>query len=437
MKKAYRRRHFLKPYFEDKLHSFTIANRFRFYLKQIPYIFSVNIGIWLPAGSVCDPRNKEGIAHLTEHLIFKGTKKRSDREIFSAIESKGGKINAATSEELTYIQVTALPEYIPEALDIIADILNNAAFDIDNIEKEKKIVLEEIALLEDTPEELVADLFNYFVWDGNPLGKPILGTENSVNNITRSDLLRFYKKWYTSGEIIIVVVGNIDEKQLLKEAEKYFGKYGVYKPTSKKKICTPKFNSGIKCYLKDITQVHFSLGFPAPGTIDNQKYQYVPFVAVNILAGGSNSKLFYRIREQEGLAYNIYSNYEQFGKVGYIQVGGSVSSDNFLLLLDLATQELKNLKDKLLPDDVLEKYKEEIMGDWLLNQEFASSHLTRIGNSIFYTDEVLSVEEYLNALKKIKPVDVCEFFQQFCTPDKFALVYISPKEYNANDVINI
>ncbi len=437
MKKTYRRKHFLRPYFEDKLHSFTVGEKYRFFLKHIPYIFSVNIGVWIPGGSVCDPRGKEGVAHLTEHLIFKGTETRTNREIFTAIESKGGKINASTSEELTYVQVTVLPEYLSEALDILSDILNNATFEPENIEKEKKVVIEEIALLEDTPEELVFDLFNYFVWERNPLGKPILGTADSVSKVSRNDLLRFYKKWYCSGEIIIVVVGNIDENYLMKEAEKYFGNYEATSNISKKKIYGPKFKAGAKCLLKDVSQVHFSFGFPAPGVIDNRKYNYVAFVAVNILAGGSNSYLYYKIREQEGLAYNIYSNYEQFGKVGYIQVGGSVSPDNFLLLLELASEELKTLKNEFLPIEVLEKYKNELIGDWLLTQEFASSHLTRIGSSIFYMDDVLSVDEYLNSLEKIKPVDICEFFQQFCTPDKFAIVYISPRKYNVKSAIRI
>lgn len=434
MKKRYWREPFLKPYFEDKIYSFTLGKRIHFYLKQIPYVFSVNIGVWISAGSMHDPEGKEGTAHLIEHLIFKGTETRTDKDILSAIESKGGHINAYTTPEFSYIQVTVLPEHLSETFEIISDMLNNSTFE--SIEKEKKVVLEEIAFFEDSPEELINDIFNQFVWGKHPLAKPVSGTRESVERITKTDLRRFYNKWYRSGEIIVVVVGNIDEERLRKTAEKSF----YYEKSDRKlyprrKSSTPKFHPIVKHYQRDVSQVHFCLGFPAPGIREGEKHKYIPYLVSNILGGSSTSKLFYKIREQEGLAYNIYSNYDAFGDIGCIQIIGSVSFANFPVVLELTIREIKKLTNKLLPIDTLERYKEEVVGEWLLTQEYATSHLTRIGTSIFYTGEILSIEKYLTALENTKPIDVCEFFQKFYNPSRFALVYISPEEYKIEDIL--
>ncbi len=420
-------RHYTTLSREEVVHSHTLPNGVRIFTKQIPYLYSANIGIWVPAGSVGEPAGKEGLAHFLEHLFFKGTKTRTTRDIMQAIECKGGQINAFTTQEYTCFYIKALTEHLPLAIEILADILKNSTFN--EIEKERNVILEEISLLEDTPEDIIIDLFHQFVWQNHPLSRPILGTTQSIKKITRIDITSFYKKIYTAQNIIITVVGNFDEKEILKEFHYWFQDFPE-KPITEGKRHKPIFHTGTKHHSKDISQIHFCLGFPAPSAKDRERF--ICELASNILGGGSTSKLFYRVREQEGLAYNIFSFYDLFRDTGTFGICAGVAPENFAEVVNIVLDEINKLRTTPISSNELNLYRQELKGELLLAHEQPETHMTRIGKSVIYHNKILSIKEILTALDQITPEQICHFFYQHCTPKNLALVSLGPPKYKLN-----
>lgn len=423
-------RHFKKskatllPSLEEDIQFHVLPNGIRIYTKKIPYLFSTNIGIWVPVGSSSEPEGKEGIAHFLEHLFFKGTKTRTTHDIMEAIECKGGQINAFTTQEYTCFYIKTLTENVALAVEILADILQNSTFY--EIDKEREVILQEISLLEDTPEDVILDLFHQFVWHNYPLSKPILGTVHSVKGITRQDVVSFYKKIYTTQNLIITVVGNFEEKELLAQFSRWFKDFPnrVIKRNTRR---TSIFQPGVKHHQRDISQIHFCLGYPAPTITDDERF--ICELASNILGGGSVSRLFYRIREQEGLAYNIFSFHELFRDAGTFGVYAGVAPENFRTVVDIILHEIEKLKREPISPEELELYRQELKGDFLLAHEHAETHMSRMGKSIIYYDHVLSLKEILDAFDQITPHQICQFFQKYCTPENIALVSLGPAKY--------
>ncbi|MCA1901402.1 MAG: insulinase family protein [Candidatus Hydrogenedens sp.] len=408
----------------ENIHSYTLPNRIRVFTKQIPYLFSTTIGIWLPIGTTAEPQGKEGLAHFLEHLFFKGTKTRTTREIMEAIECKGGQINAFTAQEYTCIYIKTLTEHIHNGIEILSDILINSTFH--NLEKEKNVILEEIASLEDSPEENIIDLLHQFIWQNHPLSRPILGTFDSVSQITKRDISSFYKKYYTTNNLIITAVGNFEEPRLIESINRWFQHFPA-KVSPIKQQKPPQFHSGVEQHKREISQIHFCLAFPAPAVISAERF--ICDLATNILGGGSTSRLFYRIREQEGLAYNIFSFHDLFRTAGAFGVYAGVAPENFERVLNLTVQEIQRLKTELVSEQSLDLYREELKGEFLLAHEHASTHMTRIGKSIIYHNQIISIQELLNSYDCITPEEIRTFFQKYCRTETSALVFIGPEKY--------
>lgn len=424
MKNYKRAKHLLLPSLEESIQTYTLPNQIHIFTKQIPYLFSVTVGIWVPVGSTSEPYGKEGMAHFLEHLFFKGTKTRTTREIMEAIECKGGQINAFTTQEYTCFYIKTLAEHQNLSIEILADILKNSTFK--EIEKERNVVLEEISSLEDTPEENIIELYHQFVWQNHPLSRPVLGTIQSVSQITRKDIASFYKKVYTTQNLIITVVGNFDEKELLQAFRHFFKEFPTH--TMPKKI-PPKsiFNAGIKHHSRKISQIHFCLGFPAPSITEQERS--ICELATNILGGGSTSRLFYRIREQEGLAYNIFSFNDLFRYTGTFGIYAGVAPENFEKVLKIIFLEIEKLKNEPISQNELDLYRQELIGELLLAHEDPSTHMTRIGKSIIYENRIVSIKEMLSEYDQITPEQICNFFRKYCQPENTALVSLGPAKY--------
>lgn len=419
-----RAKHLTIPSLKEDIHSFTLPNGIRIFTKKIPYLFSVNIGIWVPGGSTTEPEGKEGLAHFLEHLFFKGTKTRTTRDIMEAIECKGGQINAFTTQEYTCFYIKTLTEHFSLAIEILSDILKNSTFD--EIEKERNVILEEISLLEDTPEDIILDLFHQFVWQNHPLSRPILGTARSIKSLTRRDITSFYRKVYSAGNVVITVVGNFDDRELLHSFKYWFQDF-PNKAIKNKSQQKPIFYTGVKHHSRDISQMHFCLGYPAPSITDKERF--ICELASNILGGGSTSRLFYRVREQEGLAYNIFSFHDLFRHAGTFGIYAGVAPENFREVVKIILDEIEKLKTTEISIDELNLYRQELKGEFLLAHEHAETHMTRIGKSIMYHNNILSIHEILSALDQITPSQICEFFRKYCPPLNMALVSLGPSKY--------
>ncbi len=424
MKHFKREKNLKIPLLKERIHSYTLPNGIRIFTKKLPHLFSVNIGIWVPGGSAMEPEGKEGLAHLLEHLFFKGTKTRTTRDIMEAIECKGGQINAFTTQEYTCFYIKTLTEYLPLATEILSDILKNSTFD--EIEKERNVILEEISLLEDTPEDIILDLFHQFVWQKHPLSRPILGTARSIRKLTKKDITSFYRKVYSAHNVVITVVGNFDDRELLQNFRYGFQDFPD-KPIKNKAQQKPLFHTGVKHHSRNISQMHFCLGYPAPSINDQERF--ICELASNILGGGSTSRLFYRVREQEGLAYNIFSFHDLFRHAGTFGIYAGVAPENFKKVVDIILDEIEKLKKEEISADELNLYRQELKGEFLLAHEHAETHMTRIGKSIIYNGQVLSVEEILSTLDRITPAQICMFFRKYCTPQQTALVSLGPVKY--------
>jgi len=412
------------PLLKENIHSYTLPNGISIFTKKISHLFSVNIGIWVPGGSTTEPEGKEGLAHFLEHLFFKGTKTRTTRDIMEAIECKGGQINAFTTQEYTCFYIKTLTEYLSLATEILSDILKNSTFN--EIEKERNVILEEISLLEDTPEDIILDLFHQFVWQNHPLSRPILGTARSIRKLTKRDITSFYRKVYSAHNVVITVVGNFDDRELLQNFKYWFQDFPA-KPVKNKLQQKPIFYTGVRHHSRDISQIHFCLGYPAPSITDKERF--ICELASNILGGGSTSRLFYRVREQEGLAYNIFSFHDLFRYAGTFGIYAGVAPENFKEVVNIILDEIEKLKTKEISTEELNLYRQELKGEFLLAHEHAETHMTRMGKSIMYYNNIISIHEILSALDRITPFQICEFFRKYCIPQNIALVSLGPAKY--------
>ena len=415
---------------EEDIHKHKLPNGIRIYTKKIPHLYSVNIGVWVPIGSTSEPEGKEGLAHFLEHLFFKGTKTRTTRDIMQAIECKGGQINAFTTQEYTCFYIKTLTEHLPLAIEILADILKNSTFN--EIEKERNVILEEISLLEDTPEDIILDLFHQFIWQNHPLSRPILGTTKSIKKLTQQDILSFYKRAYSSQNIIITAVGNFNEKEIFNHFQYHFHDFPKNKTPRKNTTQKPTFHPGIKHYPRNISQIHLCLGFPAPPITNKQRF--ICELTSNILGGGSTSRLFYHIREQEGLAYNIFSFYDLFQNAGTFGIYAGVAPENFKSVITIILNEINKLKTTPLLEEELDLYRQELKGELLLAHEHAETHMTRIGKSVIYQKKIPSLQQILNTLDQITPKQISQFLQTYGTPQNIALVSLGPNKHHINNI---
>ncbi|MDF2532306.1 MAG: peptidase domain protein, partial [Clostridia bacterium] len=281
-----------------------MKNGIRIVTEEIPYVNSVSVGIWVKVGSRNETSNINGVSHFIEHMLFKGTQKRNAKEIANSIDKIGGQLNAFTAKESTCYYAKVLDSHFDIALDVLADMFMNSNFAKEEIEKEKGVIMEEINMYEDSPEDLVHDLFSQGVWSGNPLGMSILGTEESLNALSRERIFEYYQSNYIPENIVISVVGNIKHEVVVEKVEKQFGQ--LTSPAKKLTVIEkPSFDPIRITRNKETEQVHLCIGFEGVET-DNESF-YPLLTMNNIFGGAMSSRLFQNIREDKGLAYSVFS----------------------------------------------------------------------------------------------------------------------------------
>lgn len=375
-----------------------LKNGIRIVTEEIPYVNSVSIGLWIKAGSRYESIENNGISHFIEHMLFKGTKKRSAKEIANSIDKIGGQLNAFTSKECTCLYAKVLDAHFDIALDVLADMFFNSNFDHEDIEKEKGVVLEEINMYEDSPEDLVHDLFSQTVWSGNSLGMPVLGTESSLGNLKREKILDYFNNNYIPQNIVISVVGNIKHTDAVKNVREYFEKS---KPGNREAIQTPTPNFEPEYMFKNklTEQVHLCMGFVG---VDIKSEAYYPMLILNNIFGGAmSSRLFQKIREDRGLAYSVFSYPSSFVDCGLFSIYAGSKPGNLKSVAELIMEEITILKEKGITEEELYDSKEQLKGSYILGLESTSGRMISIGKSELILKRVYTPAEILEKIDKV------------------------------------
>jgi predicted Zn-dependent peptidase len=365
--------------------------------ERIRNVHSVTLGIWVKVGSRYEPPEKNGISHFLEHMFFKGTKRRSARDIAVDIDSMGGDLNAFTSRETTTFYVKILDDYLERGTDLLTDIFLHSTFPEGDMEKEKSIIKEEIKMVEDTPDDYIHDLFSHAVWGGDCIGQPVLGRRETIKSFTASDLMGHIKKYYGTKDTVIACAGNFEPDMILKSLNHYLGH--LRRGSEARKGEPPQFKPGISVHSKDLSEVHTCIG--VRGLPQESPERYTLYLLNAILGASVSSRLFQEIREKRGLAYSIYSFIASYLDTGIWGVYAGTARKRVVEVIDLIVKEMKGLKDTI-TDAELQRAKDQLKGNVILGLESTNSRMQNIARQEIYHGRYFSPEEIIREIDAVR-----------------------------------
>ena len=395
----------------------TLTNGVRVVYEKIPYVRSVSVGVWIGAGSRNEDDRNNGISHFIEHMLFKGTEKRTAKEIAESIDNIGGQLNAFTGKECTCYYTKTLDTHIDISLDILSDMLFNSRFSPKDINTERKVILEEIGMYEDSPEELVHDILSEAVWYGNPLGYPILGTEKCLSGIDRETIKEYMGRNYVPSNCVVSVAGNFDESGLMELINKYFGGWKNVNRDAKE-FEKADFVTNVKIREKETEQVHMCMGFNG---IEHGNDELYTLLAINnVFGGGMSSRLFQKIREERGLVYSIYSYPSSYMNAGMFTIYAGMNPEYLIEVVSLVKEEIKLLIGSGIDKEELEKSKEQLKGNYILGLESTSSRMNSIGKSELMLQKIFTPEEILQKIDNISMENLREVMDRVLGNNEFS-----------------
>jgi predicted Zn-dependent peptidase len=380
----------------------TLDNGLRLVTEAMPHVRSVSIGVWLARGSRHETAERSGIAHFVEHMLFKGTTTRTAEDIAQAIDSVGGQIDAFTSKEYAGYYIKVLDEHVPFALDVLSDVVLRPAFGADDIDREKKVVLEEIKMVEDTPDDLVHELFTQNFWEGHPLGRPILGTPETVEALTRDALRDHFADAYTASNMIIAAAGNLEHERIRDVVARSFSE--VPRAGSPTADVAPPAAPRVQTRHKAVEQSHICLGSVAYP--QNHARRYVSYIMNTVLGGSMSSRLFQNIREKRGLAYAVFSGLTAYRDAGMFNVYAGCASESVGEVIDLVVEELRAIKSSPLSADELRRAKDHLKGNLMLGLESTSARMTHLARQDIYFDRPFTLDETLEGIERVAGEEV-------------------------------
>lgn len=390
--------------------------------EKIDSVRSVSVGVWIRTGSRAEMVSENGIAHFLEHMIFKGTKKRSPLKIAQSMESLGGNLNAFTGKEVTCYFANALDTHLKNAVEVIADIVCNSVFPEKELKLERKVILEEIKSTKDTPEEYVFDVFHEKLFPESALGRPILGTEEIIQNLERDQIMSFWHGNYSGGNIVISAAGNLDHNDLIKFVDKYFS---ISPNQFNHPIEPAKTAESNEVYIdQPISQAHLCTGGES---IPYHSKDRFPLMVLNTyLGGGMSSRLFQQIREKRGLAYSVYSFLDFYTDVGIFGVYAGMDVKNVGLVQNLLRDELQQLSTVHISKNILIKIKNQLKGGLLLALESSSRRMSRLAKNELYFGDYITLDSLIQNIDDVSVEDVLLTSQKILKPDKFISVILNP-----------
>ena len=368
----------------------------------MPHVRSVSIGVWLARGSRHESDEQSGIAHFVEHMLFKGTSTRSAEDIAQTVDSIGGQMDAFTAKEYASYYFKVLDEHLPLAVDLLADIVMRPAFSEDDITREKKVVLEEIKMVEDTPDDLVHELFTESFWRGHALGRPILGTKETVESFTGEALRDYFTDTYAAPNLIVAAVGNIEHEQVKDLVARAFeGLPRTSRPVTEE---PPVVVPHTMVRNKELEQSHVCLG--TSGYQQDHTDRYVSYVLNTILGGSMSSRLFQNVREKRGLAYSVFSGLSAYRDTGSMTIYAGCANDAVGELIDVVVAELRRLKEEALPEPELRRAKDHLKGSLMLNLESTSSRMSHLARQEIYFDRQFGLDDTLAGVERVTADDM-------------------------------
>lgn len=411
-----------------------LSNGITVVMEVLPYVRSAAIGVWVNVGSADEDETNNGIAHMIEHMLFKGTTKRNAKQIADEMSRIGGNINAFTSKECTSYYATTLSEHMPIAIDILSDMLKDSLFDEKALKKEKGVILEEIDMYDDSPEDLVHEMLQQKIWNKHPLGYLISGTKKIVRRVTREQILEFINRYYVGENMIISIAGKFDEKEILELLEEKFGGIKAKSTGVLKNRTTPEYNRVICKRNKDIEQTHVNMAFDCISYLDEKRFTLS--VTNSILGGSINSRLFQKIRENSGLTYSIYSYGSSYRNTGLFHIYAAMNPSQTALVIKKIQKIIMEFKKKGVTEDELQMTKEQIKTELILGNESVRSRMNSNGKAMLNRGRLVTIEELITGIEKVSLDDVKEFANRYFDMEQCSVSFVgNMKEVDLKTII--
>lgn len=399
----------------------TLDNGVRVVSEYMPHVRSVAVGLWISTGARRETVKETGVSHFIEHMVFKGTENRSSEQIAREIDSSGGNLDAYTAKELVSYNTKVLDEMLPQAFDVLADLVLHPLFREEDIEKEKGVILEELKMEVDNPEYLVHELFNSSYWQGDPLGRSILGSRETIKSFHSAFLKDYYSRYYIPSNLIVTAAGNVKHDRMLKLAEQYFANMPATPPIPPPTVPEPKAILTHK-EKKSLEQCHLVLGVPSYPI--NHPLRYASYVMSTLLGGGMSSRLFQTIRERLGLAYSVFSELNMYRDCGLMAIYAGTSVETARQVVGLVMQEFRALKNELVAPDELRRAKDNLKGSIALGLESTTSRMANLARQSLYYDRFISLDEMVQSIEEVT-ADELQFIARECFhQDKVALTLL-------------
>lgn len=407
------------------INNWNLAGGAKLVVEEIPYVKSAAVGIYIRLGSRYENLKLSGASHFIEHMLFKGTATRTAKDIADSFESMGGQLNAATSKENTVLYARVLDENLYAAMDILFDMLFHSSFTPQDFETEKGVIMEEINMYEDTPDDLVHDIFSQNIWQHSPMGHPILGTLETITSSERNDLFDFYKTFYVPSNIVISVAGNVESAKVRDAVEAHLeqaqpGSFSV-------KLEIPEVSVPfVKLVPKETEQVQICLG--VPGITYNDDRRFALNIMNSILGGGVSSRLFQSIREELGLAYSIYSYPNNYSDTGAYVIYAGTGPSRTGKFFEVLHGQLTGLAEHGISDEELDRTRRQIKSSLYLGMESVMNRMTRLGKSLLMYDKIIPLEEVMDKILSVERDAVENLAAQILQPNLVSLSAIGSPE---------
>lgn len=399
-----------------------LSNGVRVLVEEIPHVRSASVGFWVDTGSKNETPEINGISHFIEHMLFKGTRTRSALEIARTLEDKGGALNAFTDKEQTCFYARVLDTELALAIDLLADMIRHPALDPAELKRERQVVLEEIKMYEDTPDELVQDLFNLVYFKDHPLGMPIAGTRTTMRGVSRQDVIDYLDRFYTPDRIVVSIAGRFDTEAVLAQLEDTIGR--LERPTTRLIEVPPVPQSAVKVRYKDIEQAHVCLG--TRGVAISDPDRYVVTLLDAILGGGMSSRLFQEVREKRGMAYSISSYEIMYEAAGVFGIYAGCSPKNLEEVVRLSLEELDKAKGGDITEEELERIKDQLKGGMLLSLETPRNRMSRMARNELSFGRLITPEEILKEIERVTVADLTRVARQIFDTRTLAATVVGP-----------
>ncbi|MDR3702844.1 MAG: pitrilysin family protein [Candidatus Sulfopaludibacter sp.] len=403
----------------------TLANGVRVITEEMPHVRSVSVGVWINAGSRSETSEQNGISHFIEHMLFKGTTKRSAEDIARSVDSIGGNLDAFTAKELVCFNTKVLDQHLSQAFDVLADLVLHPMFRDEDIEKEKGVILEEIKMEEDSPDYLVHEIFSSNFWKDHPLGKPILGTPQTVKRFDRSMIRNYYGSIYVPANLIVTAAGNLTHERLVALVCEHF--------ESMPPVDLPKADPvpGTHARLalrnkKALEQVHLVLGVPSYPLPHEERFTC--YVMNTLLGGGMSSRLFQNIRERQGLAYAVFSELNPYRDTGCMSIYAGTSTESARQVVESIMLEFRQLKSETVGEEELRRAKDHLKGSLMLSLESTSSRMSNLARQEMYFAKFFTLDELVESIEAVTADDVQRIARTFFDPKQIALTVLGNLE---------